>query len=631
MKLKIAQVIGLNSDQRAALVLSESTDPESPFISVLELSSDDAFTKGRQILSDLAQGYFESDGSPAEKLNETFKSALKKLESIDNFDIVIGAICGKALYLVGKGNVEVLLKRNSKMSPLLAVGSGNQLISGFLKEGDRLLLSTKNLISFLSKDLGVVLDLKVEDFEEDISNRLGAANLEDQGLAGLLVEVCEEKDIQHESSEKEVNTSSEGNEERKTKTISINFEFIPKIFKALLKVLPKGKERQEYVDYEEKKNPLSKFFPKSGRSRLFLALILIIIIGISIGFKVTDDKNKEKIRQLNAHLQQAKDDFEAAKNLKDLNPQDTKAKLESAKSGAEKALTINPKSVEALDLKNQIAKDTDSILKQFSAGNFPEFLDLELIKKNFRADKMSLSDGKLLLLDPSLKTLVTIDMEKKSQSIIAGSSQLGDSLIASINSGFGFTYSKDKGIIRTDINNQKQTIVAKKGADLPDIVDMAGFASNVYVLDSENPPAGGKIWKYVATASGFSDKREYLNSGVSADFKGAVRMQIESSIYILKSDGEMLRFTKGNKDTFSYSGLPSNIKEPKSFFVSSDTDNLYILDSGNSRLLVLSKTGEYKAQYQGEKFATASDLVVDEVGKKVYLLDGGKIYTTDLK
>lgn len=93
----------------------------------------------------------------------------------------------------------------------------------------------------------------------------------------------------------------------------------------------------------------------------------------------------------------------------------------------------------------------------------------------------------------------------------------------------------------------------------------------------------------------------------------------------------MIRLTKGAPDNFAYGGLDTNIKTPKSFFVSSDTDNLYLLDSGNSRLVVLSKTGQYKSQYKGDRFGSATDLAVDEAGKKVYLLDSGKIYSTDLK
>jgi len=58
---------------------------------------------------------------------------------------------------------------------------------------------------------------------------------------------------------------------------------------------------------------------------------------------------------------------------------------------------------------------------------------------------------------------------------------------------------------------------------------------------------------------------------------------------------------------------------------------LYVLDSGNSRLLILTKTGSYKGQITGVKFATATDLVVDEKGKKVYFLEGSKIFQVDLK
>ena len=133
------------------------------------------------------------------------------------------------------------------------------------------------------------------------------------------------------------------------------------------------------------------------------------------------------------------------------------------------------------------------------------------------------------------------------------------------------------------------------------------------------------------TSGGYSDKREYLSKGTKVDFSSALRMQIESSVYVLKAGGEILRFTKGDKDNFSLGGLDKGVKDPKSFFVSSDTDNLYLLDSGNSRLLILTKTGSYKGQMSGAKFATATDLAVDEIGKKVYLLDGSKIYSADLK
>lgn len=611
MKLKVTQVIGLNTDQKAAQVISDTQNGDNAFFAVLDLSCDDAFTRGRQILSELSDFYFDFEGSPSEKLNATFEKAKEKITQ-NEYSILTGSVSGKILYLISKGEIEVYLKRNEKLSPLLQVGAPDQLISGFLQEGDKLLLSTKSLINFLGEDLEKSLNLSIDTFEEEVTDRIGSSNLENQGLAALALEV-EGEQIQ---GEKEGNIPSLDEEE----------------------AMPEKDKGSKFIGgvviLGSVLKSLFSLFPKSGRGRLILAVVLIIIIasGVFLKFKASQDAQKQIT--FNQNLQGAKDDFLAAKGLASLNPAEAKNKLDLAKDKLNKALSLKPKDQEAKDLKNQIDKESSTILQQSDVSEFPLFLDLDLVKKNFSAQNLSLSAGKLLLLDPAVKTLVSIDLSKKSNQIQSGSEQLGDATSSSINGGLAFVYSKDKGILRVDItkNNltsseQKVATVSAKDKDFGEISDIAGFASNVYALDSVK----NQIWKYLPTSGGYSDKREYLTKETKADFSQSLRMQIESSIYILKSGGEILRFTKGNKDNFAFEGLPSNVKDPKSFFVSSDTENLYLLDSGNSRILILTKTGSYKGETKGDKFAQATDLVVDEEGKKVYLLEGSKIYMVDLK
>lgn len=606
MKLKIVQVVGLNTDQKAAQVTSEIREGDNSFFAVLILSCDDAFTKGRQILSDLSDFYFDFEGGPAEKLTATFAQSQKKFET-EEYSLLLGSIAGKVLYLISQGEVEVYLKRLDKLSPLLSAGGPNQLISGFLQEGDRLLFATHTLITFLGEDLTKSFNLPLDSFEEEITDRIGASDLENQGLAALAVEVeqPEEEKIELPPLQNEESDSTAQPTEVKP----------PLAVKKLLKNLLSFALEQK------------KYFPKSGRGRLMIAVILIIIIGLGVGFKVKMSKDAQRGAQFNQYLQGAKDDFNAAKGLATLSPADAKSKLDFAKDKLNKALNLKPTDNDAQNLKKQIDSESSSILLEESVSSFPLFLDLDLVKKNFRAAQVSMSDGKILLLDPAVKTLVVIDLSKKSNQILAGSEQLGEATYASLNGGLAFVYSKDKGILRVDITNQKTTAVAKKDSDWGQVKDLYGFAGNVYVLDSLKK----QIWKYLPTSEGYSDKREYLNKGTTVDLGNVLRMQIESSVYILKSGGEILRFTRGDKDNFSYGGLPSGVKDPKSIFVSSDTDNLYVLDSGNSRLLILTKTGSYKGTITGDKFAQSSDLVVDEKGKKVYLLDGSKIYSVDLK
>lgn len=604
MKLKIVQVVGLNTDQKAAQVTSSSLNGDNTFLAVLDLSSDDAFTRGRQFLTEISDFYFDFEGSPADKLKATFSHATEKFAQ-DEFSLLLASISGKVLYFIFKGEVEIYLKRNVKLTSLISVGSSEQLVSGFLQPDDKLLFSTQSLVNFLNQDLEKSLNLPLESFEEEITDRIGASNLENQSLAGLVV-----------ATEQVESQVADGEE-----SISDSLNVPSELGSNTNKLLPLG------INLVTKAASLIKnYFPKSGRSRLIIAIILILIIGLGVGFKIKASKDGEQLAAFNQALQKAKDDFNAAKGLVSLNPAEAKSKLDLAKNELNQALSIKPKDSEALEFKKQIEQETDSILQQSSVSNFPLFLDTDLVKKNFRATQMSLSAGKLLLLDPAVKTLVTIDVSKKSNQILAGSEKLGEAQFASLNGGLAFVYSEDKGVLRVDSANQKVTTVDKKDEDLNKIADIYGFGGNVYLLD-----LNGKIWKYLPTNDGYSSKREYLSKNTKADFSDALRMQIESSIYILKRGGEILRFTRGDKDNFSYDGLDKGVKDPKSIFVSSDTENLYVLDSGNSRLLILTKTGSYKGQMNGSGFATASDLIVDEKGKKVYLLDGSKIYTVDLK
>lgn len=597
MKLKIAQVIGLNTDQKAAQVISNARNGDNSFFAVLDLTSDDAFTKGRQVLSELSDFYFDFEGTPAEKLNAAFEEAQKKLAH-EEFAILAASVSGKVLYLIGKGAVQVYLKRAEKLSSLLSVGAPNQLISGFLQEGDRLLFSTLSLISFLGDDLSKSLDLPAEAFQEEVTDRIGVSDLENQGLAALAVE------IEVEELAASITGAVSYSTHEDVQSYAVDTET-----NNILKFLQQGKD----------------YFPKSNKGRLFMAVVLIVIIVLGVGFKIKASKDAQRLASFNQALQQARDDFNAAKGLVSLNPAEAKSKLESAKGKLSQALSLKLQDGDAQNLKKQIEEESSSILLQSNVADFPLFLDMDLVKKNFRVAQMSLSSGKLLLLDSAVKTLVFIDLSKKSNQILAGVEQLGEAITASLNGNLAFVFSKDKGVLRIDITNSKLTIVSKKDSEWGEIKDIYGFAGNIYLLDLS------QIWKYLPTKDGYSDKREYLNKNTKVDFAGSIRMQIESSVYILKSTGEMLRFTRGDKDNFSYAGLPSGVKDPKSFFVSSDTDNLYLLDSGNSRLLILTKTGSYKGQITGDKFAQATDLVVDEKGKKVYLLEGSKIYSVDLK
>ena len=134
MQIKIAKIVGINSDQEASLAFSEEAD-DILFLSVLHLRSDDAFSVGRQILSEAADLSLQAAGPLSSKLTEAYSAMLKKLTETQQFDLILAALSNKVLYIIYKGEVSTILKRGNTASTLSS-GEG-QLISGFLEEGDK--------------------------------------------------------------------------------------------------------------------------------------------------------------------------------------------------------------------------------------------------------------------------------------------------------------------------------------------------------------------------------------------------------------------------------------------------------------------------------------------------------------
>jgi len=103
----------------------------------------------------------------------------------------------------------------------------------------------------------------------------------------------------------------------------------------------------------------------------------------------------------------------------------------------------------------------------------------------------------------------------------------------------------------------------------------------------------------------FQPQSDYAKStyfkGDSPDLKSAVSMAIDSSIYILFSDGSIQKYTRGTKDSFSISGLNKAFNSPVSIYTSPDVQNVYVLDPTNSRIVKLDKTGAFVKEYAADQ------------------------------
>ncbi|RJO61160.1 hypothetical protein C4544_03550 [candidate division WS5 bacterium] len=600
--LKTAKIVGLNSDTHAALALisQASTGPtkvgERLFL-IASCQAEDAFSRVRQALVAAEESFFTSTQTISAKLQTALEVIHQSLEGVEDRQVLLGSTCqdgGTTLYILGQAtSLQAVLFRGGKEINLVDLSSP-QLVSGLLQPGDRVVLATAGLFSLLNGELKKLYNLPFDVLEDEITGLLPQDKVDP--VAIIILE--------------------EENENIKEDAVQINKTPVSIPFK-----LPK-------LTFSRPSLSLPVILPTFNSRLLMLVgglLLITIIFGAVIGFQ--RQKDEQKNSDFEKQLQSAREKFTQAQSLKEQNIQASLENLQSAKKVLAEVLKENPDNQEAVSLQKEIEKSSGDILKIFTLTDVPLWLDMELVKKGFSATEFSLSKEEILVLNGDLETLVAVNAVSKASRILAGPEKISGGSLSSLSGNFAWVFSSEKGLLRVDTKQETVITAVKTDKDWGEIVGVAGFGSNVYLLDKEN----NEIWKYVPVVDGYTDKKSYFQDGVKVDLSGAKKIRIDSSVWILSEGGGLAKYTYGKEDEFSYKGLDKPVGLVQSFFVSEDTENVYLLDSGNNRLLVLDKKGNYHSQYSYNNLSEFKDIVVDEKNKKVYLLRESKIYVTDLK
>ena len=71
--------------------------------------------------------------------------------------------------------------------------------------------------------------------------------------------------------------------------------------------------------------------------------------------------------------------------------------------------------------------------------------------------------------------------------------------------------------------------------------------------------------------------------------------------------------------------------EAKYIYTNEETASVYLVFPERKSIVVLTKEGEYQAEYISDKISEVKGFVVSEKDKKIILLTGDKLYSIDLK
>lgn len=621
LTVQIAKLVGTPNQHSWSQVHSFIPEEEEKkrkrgiLLAVISFSGEEgveAVATGREILSRFHEEYYgETETKIFTRLTQTVEEVNEEFFSRFAGEIITAALVENIAYLVVKGRGRILLKRGDAVQTLLE-GNEEKLAtaSGYLEEGDLIILGTNLLFEVIPQG-GLRAALNNETPEEVVEAMAPLIHGQAQmaRAASLVAKIKKGEGLAEEIG-----------------AVSVPEEKAPQVQSAIAGMMQKLKTLLGRVPFKlpqavgriylrQREEEL-----KQKKMVLTVAIILILLLGASIVLGSRERGLHQRQEQFAEISSQVEASLEEGEGLKELNPLKAKEILLPLQSKIMEMEKLGIETEKLSELKKRYEQALAQVVKEHEFSDLPVFFDLSLVREGGRGDKMSLFRSSGAILDSQNKRVFGFDLSQKSIEVLAGGDELnGASSITLYNEAVYVL--TEKGILEVKTKTKRTNLVIEKDEEWGEISALGAFGGNLYLVDQS-----GVIWRYPVSETGFGSKQKWFGTGVSPDLSGIISMAIDGSVWLLRNDGQILKFTRGAPDAFSVSGLDKDLNSLQSFYNDDETSKIYVLDKGNARILVLGKTGEYQGQYLWSGMREATDLVINETEKKILLLKEDKVY-----
>lgn len=551
-----------NADETVVLVLSINPKTESSDLKI----------QGEEILE-----YFENRYKT--EIRELTLSKLSKLvgTTITRFDdarvnLQVGVLKGKSILLSTQGG-EVRLIRGGNEYKLISEESKEKSMVGPVVENDVFILSVIGAEQELASE--VEISPKINKFET-------------------------------------TNLITENVHQQTTTNRNYGLGLFSKSAKSLVGLLTrlKGRKTQEEVreniDFSKERH--------NQATLVSVGLVLILLLFISIGFGLFQKTRKEEMGKYEPKLIEAQKSFEDSLVQYTLNSRVAKELFLKAQD-----LTKVLKEEGVVDdrltvLESKIAENAGKLLGVVNAST-GVFLDLTLVRENIDPQELVLDDEKLAILDKTGDRVITLLTDATRTTTIGGTEKLGSLISVATYAGRVFVLS-EKGILEV-FPNGNVSIVVQPDEEWGTPIKARAFGSNLYLSTQE-----GEIWRFPAIVNGFATKQRWLGPGVILS-PGLRDMALDGSIWVLSDNSRIQKYSRGAPNSFSVNGV--SFSNAVALYTDEKIDSLFVLDSENSRIIQLSKTGELEKEYKSDELKLGRDLVVSAKVGKILILANSKI------
>lgn len=262
---------------------------------------------------------------------------------------------------------------------------------------------------------------------------------------------------------------------------------------------------------------------------------------------------------------------------------------------------------------------TASLIVDFSQSGF------SFVEKILRVE------NKLIGFSTATSSVVAYDLMTKESKLIT----LSDTSIAGFANGAVPKENDYLALVATDkktieLFDPKTNSFTKAeisySTNAPDIKAITIYNRRLYSLDA----SANQIYRHDNIKGGFGLGKDWLKD-TGMNVRDGVKLAIDGDLYILKGNGELMRFNQGVFVPVSIETIDPALDSANDVWTYTDLANFYILDAKNKRVITFDKTGKFVRQQTATEFASPTAFVINESKGTAYILDQNKIYEIKIK
>jgi DNA-binding beta-propeller fold protein YncE len=229
--------------------------------------------------------------------------------------------------------------------------------------------------------------------------------------------------------------------------------------------------------------------------------------------------------------------------------------------------------------------------------------------------------GKIVIADRANKKITVVDPTSKQTKDIKLPEGSSPPVMLAAGKSTVIIRLENGEYLAANLETSETSSVKVGSSDAQSVSDLTTYANRLYVLDSK----GQQIWKFSSASGGFGNGSKYIQA-VSANLSTATSLAIDSNVYVLSENGNLSRFFNGGQDGFALSTIDPPLQHGDQVWADTDYGNIVVSDSQEKRVVIFTKEGRLVQQFTSSAFKGPTDVTGDPKGKKLYVIDGNKLY-----